>query len=509
MEFNITRQSVSANHICLSKNLEHNLDFDVNLPDYCAAVHRILKTELKPYVASKNLNGRTLTIEGTANYSVLYVDDSNKIHCFEHTVPFAKSLEIDTDAGDCSFSVCAKCGYFNSKALSPRRLEAHAVIAFQIKGECKKATEIISDIDNCDIYFYRGETPATTPVNYTEKNIIIEEELEIGTSQPYICDVLRYNVVPCLEGYKIVNDKIVVKGNLNIYVLYSADDHCTSEKFKDKVNFSQIVDIPGINENCECDIYFDLISASVKPRSSFDGDSKTFILNAKICVCVNTVCENAIPIVLDAYSSKVALEVGYDNILCCKTVDKISEKYSCKKQLEFSDGDIHNIIDLWCNTAVCGHRFEDDNLVISGTATVCIISENLEKSINYFERPVDFECRCQTAVSADTAVCEPRIFVNDCSFEMNGENSLNVSVELNISANVQVINSYDAVIDIKESADAKFDKNSDFAMMIYFADAGEKIWEIAKLYKASPEEIMQINSVSDVLCEKTTLLIPC
>ena len=47
------------------------------------------------------------------------------------------------------------------------------------------------------------------------------------------------------------------------------------------------------------------------------------------------------------------------------------------------------------------------------------------------------------------------------------------------------------------------------AMLIYYPSVGENIWEIAKQFNSSKEEIKKINSVKeDVISDKQMLLIP-
>jgi LysM repeat protein len=47
------------------------------------------------------------------------------------------------------------------------------------------------------------------------------------------------------------------------------------------------------------------------------------------------------------------------------------------------------------------------------------------------------------------------------------------------------------------------------ATVIYFADSGEKIWDIARKYNSSVEEIMRINELTEnLLTNSKTLLIP-
>ena len=185
MELNITREQVCINDICFNQNVEHGVDFDVNIPDYCGEVHKILRTSLIPRISSKNVNGQTLTVDGNVCFNVVFLDDGNHIRCFEETVSFSKSIDMGETYQFCNLVANAKCGYLNSKAVNQHRVSVHSVIDIHIKGYVRKTAEIISDIDNPDVYVNRGDTPTTIPVACVEKNIIVEEEyLPLTPSSP-------------------------------------------------------------------------------------------------------------------------------------------------------------------------------------------------------------------------------------------------------------------------------------------------------------------------------------
>ena len=52
-------------------------------------------------------------------------------------------------------------------------------------------------------------------------------------------------------------------------------------------------------------------------------------------------------------------------------------------------------------------------------------------------------------------------------------------------------------------------KSNNSALIIYYADAGECVWDIARKYNSLPSEICEINSLeNEILKAKKTLLIP-
>lgn len=508
MELNLTKENICVNEQCYSDNLEHGVNFEVVMPDYCAAVQRILRSAIVPRITSKNHSAQALSIDGELCFSVLYLDEEGCLHCFEHNEPFSKNIPTDERGEGCRFTVEAKCGYFNAKAISPRRLEVNSVVQLSVKGVCKRTTQIISDIDCCDIFQNRGEAAATSPICSAEKNIIIEEELELGHTQPGIKRILRSCIVPSVGSYKIINQKVVVKGELRIDILYCADGRNRTEKFNATLPFSQIVDIEGINENCDCDIALQIISSDIKTRTGYDGETNSFLINAKLCINIDAVCNNEISVIYDAYSPKHKMELISVKTPISKIIDEICEVYICKKKIDFSDGDICGIVDLWCDCIIHNCHTTDSSVIIGGAVNVSMICENSAGEINFFERPIDFEYRYDAGELPQKVHCVPKVCVLNSGYSISGDNSLDIRVELQINASVYEDKILDVLSDIKIGDKCTL-VNSDYSMIIYYASCGETVWDIAKRFNTSPYEICNINEISDVLESDKTLLIPC
>ncbi len=507
MELNITKQTVCTNDLSFSQNVEQGVDFTVNIPDYCGSVQRILKYSLTPRIFQKKITGQTLSIEGNAFFSIIFLDESGAVSGYESVAPFSKNIELGANY-DCLFlNVNAKCGYINAKAITPVRIDVNSVIELSVSLYTKKSTEIISDIDCADVFLNRGETLATMPISASEKNMILDEEIPLTNDFPSIYGILRHNSFVTVSDTKIVNNKVIVKGEFKLHLLYCSDKRkpCC---FDCAIPFSQIIDVDGVNENCKCETNVEVLSVDIKPRSNFDGDVRSFLLCAKLCISVNAYCDNNIAVVYDAYSSKFNTTSENSNTFVEKLSGNINEVFGCKKTLDFSDGELGSIIDIWSLCATKGYRIEGNSLIISGTVTICGLCENEEGTVNYFERPIDFEYTSSAGTMPENLRIDPSVEVLNLSHTLISANSIEISVELALEANIYAKNRLNVLTDFK-ALDDNLKKPSDCSMIIYYAERGEHTWNIAKRFGASPEDIMSVNSVSSVIPENMPIIISC
>ena len=161
---------------------------------------------------------------------------------------------------------------------------------------------------------------------------------------------------------KIINDKIVVKGDMSVRILYCAEEGGASQTVKTVIPFSQIVDMEGVNDSCECDTRADMAFLEIKPRIS-EGGTKSFALTAKLLLACSAYCGNDIAVITDAFSRKYRAGIKRENICFEKICDTVRETYHCKKAIDL-DEPVAQVFDLWCDLQSIATKFETGNMII-------------------------------------------------------------------------------------------------------------------------------------------------
>lgn len=508
MDINVLKHSCFYEESFFNDGSEQNIETEVVLPDFCKPIKKILKCHDEPRLTSKGFNGQNLFIDGTIHLCILYVDDENCLQSFEHTIPISKNFELKESFDNCCITGKIKCDYLNCRAVSERKLQIKGSAIINVNVKCKKQIEIISDIDGCCVETLKDFSPATMPMGQGEKNLIIEEEISLGNGQPSIENILRYDVVPIIQEFKVINNKVITKGNLKVCVLYSSSDGNRTHNLSATLPFSQIVDIEGVHENCKCDCDVSVIFCELKQRTGED-ECRSFILTAKLSVSVNAYCDSEIPVIYDAYSTNYNIDIKKSEIDIDCIKENFSDKFIAKKTLEFSDGAIGSIIDVWCNCQTNGYKVEGRNIIVSGCVIVQILTYDVDNLPNYFERPIDFEYKFETSMSYDFLYCNTIANILNSSFTILNANQLEIVVELSVMGSLYDKSKSTVItnIELLEGKKERVDKNC--GIIIYFAESGERVWDIAKRYNSRKEEILSLNNCTEEkLREKKNLIIP-
>ncbi len=508
MEEQTLKTDVYINENIFCETAECPVDVDFTLPDYCPDITKVFKCRASARVASKTMNGKSLTAEGAVCLTLLYADENGNLCSYEYPYPFSKTVQMPEDApGSASFSCRAKTDYVNCRAVTNRKVDIHGAVSLSMRVFRRKCTSVLSDLDDDNLEQRQGVAPATIPMGYSEKYLMVEEEIPIGQGQPAIGRVLRCDANPYVRESKIINDKILVKGDLLVSVLYCADTPGMPQTVKTVLPFSQIMDMEGVTEACECDTHCDLSFLEIRPKTN-DGTGKTFTFTAKLYLSSEAYCSHDVAVLFDAYSRKYETEIKREQIGFEKIIDHRNETYHCKKNIELEEP-VTAILECWCDMQSSTAHFGKDGMTIDGVITVCLIALQEDSHTVYREKTIDFDYRIALELPEGELSCTPQMDILSCGYTLTGSNHLELRVDLGINAAVYCRRVVNVITELTVDSDCPKSFINTCAMTIYFPGAEESVWEVAKQYNASTKEIRRINDLeSDLLPEGKMLLIP-
>lgn len=500
------KTNVFLNDTVFSDSLELPIDVDFTLPDYCPDISKIFKCKAVPRISSKGINGKTLTVEGSVCITLLYADSNSKIHSFEYQYPFQKNLELKEEFSSVNIKCKVCLDYIHCRAVSGRKVDIHGAVSISVKLFKKKCREIISDFDSKHLELKKGTAPATVPMGYAEKYLIIEDNITIGQGKPIVNNILRYDASPCVKETKLVNDKAVIKGELAVCVLYT-DENCSVHNVKTVIPFSQIIDIEGVTDQCQIDTYCELSYLEIKPLTT-SNEENNLALNAKLLFICEAYCPNDIAVIFDAYSRKFKTDIKKEKVSFSKIAQNLTDTFTCKNSIELSEP-ISSVVDIVCEIGNKSTRLENDCIRFEGSVCFGIIALTEQNEVCYFEGEIPFYQKIKYETKNNDIEALPQLEILSCNYTFLSDIKLEIFAELQLNAAVIENTVVSLITDIVIDEQGPARKSGKTALTVYFAGKNETAWDIARCYNASVEEIINLNDLaSEIIPEGKMLLIP-
>lgn len=508
MEEKILKAPVYTAQTFFKDSAEVPVDIDFNLPDYCPGISRILKCRAIARVSSKTVSDRNISVDGSVTVTVIYTDSENTINSYEYQYPFSKSFDTGTDSEGAFVFVKAKCEYINCRAVTERKIDIHGAVGIYVTASRRQSKDIICDIDDKNIEVLRANAPATMPVAAAEKYVIIDDEIDVGNSHPDIKCLIRYDAAATVSECKLLAGKAIIKGDLKVNLLYRGEQGQV-QTLDTEIPFSQLLEVDSADENCDFEAGVSIAYLEIKPKFNSDEASRSFTLDGKLHISVQTFCNNDVEVITDAYSRKYEAQILSEDICINKLVLNVNDTFTAKSEIEFAGGTVSGIGDMWAEIKGENTKIEDGCLTVSGMATVGIIAFDENGVPAFFEKPVDFSYSYKLPVSSDDLKAEPKISILSVNYTMSGGNDIEVRLEMALTAAVYECRKLPLVSDVVIDEDKPTSLAGRSSMTVYFAEPGESLWDIARKYLASVDEVRRLNAVEgDVLTKRQMILIP-
>ena len=509
MDLKITKEAVCINEMIYEGSAELAIDSDVTLPDYCPDILRVLKCTIMPRINSTQTAGDRITVDGSALLRAIYVTESGKVHCYEQSIPFSKFIEQKGLESNPFVKVKIKTEYLNCRAVSQRRLDIHGALCISFTVISKKPRELLCEAEGAGIQTRKKDIEICNVIGSTNRAFSLSDLIEIGASKPPIAQIIRSNAYATSSETKIINNKVMIKGELVINIMYCSDTpEASLETIETSLPISQVIELVGITEDCMTDIRLDMASLDVIPKTDGSGSMRMLDITAKIDAMMNASKSMLLPIIVDAYSTDYDIDVDCKMTEYKNLIDSFTETCLCRGSIDVSGIGIKKVLDMWCSDVTSSAHENEGELIIRGTINVCMIVCDADDQIGYIERQVNYEHSKKLCCSAERIECDPCVTVCASSFVIGAGENIDVRIEIKVQASIFSVTS-NRMIDEIVVNEEQGRKKSKPVLTIYFSQGGESIWDIARKYNTTVEAIMRENSLTeDSVSEKAMLLIP-
>lgn len=515
MEYNLNKGEVAVNETILETTVEQPIDIDFTLPDYCPDINKILKCQVKPLIQNRTINGNKLDIEGNIKVRLMYLDEEKQIiRNFKYVSPFSMKVDIknqDKEIINPVIFTTENLEYLNCRAISPRRMNINGAFSVNIKILAKACKEIINKITDDDIEQKLNNITVSSLVCEVEKTFLISEILELAKDKPPIENIIRSNITPVLDEVKAIDDKVILKGEASIKVVYQSDLQTNNiEIMEYSVPISQILPMEGVNESSTCQACIKLLNYNMQPKEDTDASMTLIETEMHFIASIMAYEEKQIDLVSDAFSTKYEMQLDYKNILLDKVENTLSETIMLKDTVETDKSkSISEIIDVYNEFITTNAIILNNKIKISGKYNLCILAKDSENQPFYLEKLSEFEHIIDYDNISDLAkvnICETNPLIN---YTLTSSSDIQVKLEVKLNLNIHNWKNYKYICYATADETKEELKDENTSLIIYYAQSGENIWDIARKYKTSPESIKAENDINfETLTNNTMLLIP-
>ncbi len=506
------RQSHNISTPVSKGTVEFAVDGDIIVPDVLPDILKVIQVDSNAALSEKRVNDGKLVVDGHLDLKILYIpdDDASRIKSIITSFSFSHTLTGTAMEENTFADLSVDVSKVEFQLTNSRKLKIKSVISLMYNifdsDELKIATD--TELEN-SLELSRGNACLCNFVDFKDTQFLVRESLEIPAGQSSIKDILKVDASVYDTEVKVIAGRVIVKGICGVCVLYTDTEECI--RYCDfEIPFTEIIELENVQETNLCDVEYCVKEIMYHPETDSDGDMRIVFTEIIVGVKINAFDKAEIEYVEDCFCPGKHMDFTRDVRKMEKVISQSTVNINIREMLE-SDKNapaISGIYSLFAKPVVDSVKCEKGRACVEGRVICyCLyVCQEGEMPVYSTRHELRF-CENVESDGCDTdCFCNVKADVLHKNYAINSAGE--TEVKLSVSLDVMVLKAFDMPV-LSEFEVCDLEQNEKKGIVIYFVQNNDSLWNVAKKYAVSGEEIAKLNNLEDGnLCEGMKLLIP-
>ena len=503
MELSLNQQYLNYYETVLVRTLTHEETIEAIVPDAKPDMLSVADTEGQVNLKAKQAQEGRCEMAGVIALAVVYLPDGDMgMQRMDTNIPFTAVFDDEAISAAAQLLTEPRVVRAETRLLNPRKILVRVEISIVMRVLMLRSTAICAQAEAAVELGLEQRSSTESAYLMTaveEKTFFINEDLSIPNSRPPANAVLKFRSSLLSGESKLIGNKLVFKGELLLQVVYAcAEDGVEQMPFS--LPFSQIMEINGAGSETDSSVCVYQTDAECRV-SGEEGRMLRFSIGLVSQVTISE--KRSYPMLRDIYSTQQLLETEEKSYRFAQLLERGERTQNLREIIETPVLPVQ-VIDAYTTTGPVQQSREGDQLLSICDVTVHLLYESDDGGINQISQ--DFQVS-QTLEGDENSICY-------AGFRVVGEVAavpvavgIEVRILLTFSYEILVTQACVAVCDVRLAGERV--RGSTQPSLVLRSVAEESLWDIAKHYGITRQEVMQANNLEseEHLCGRV-LLIP-
>ena len=492
MSIEVLQDNICINRLVERKKKEITLESSIIVPDVKPDIVKPIDLSGNVCIYKKEIINGRIKIDGTIDCNIIYLVDSvdESIRGLNSNIDFSEFLEIDSNISEADIDANIIIKNMECEVLNGRKVNLKATIELSARLYSNDGVNILKDINGArgiqklnKIVQLNSMVGKNTAKSIAKENIILNQE-------EHVVEILKKEIRIINKDFKISYNKVVAKSEVSVKILYLTEDGRINyvEKIIPIMGF---IDMENVTEENICDVKYCMKNILVKLNNT---DDNSIYLEIEVEISCYSYETKDVELIQDVYTPFSNIEYNRKSIKAMVGLQNISDKYAINEQIlcpEISNSRIYNVS---TTTNINTVKIVGSKAIYEGEAFVNILYESTEVTRidkKEFKFPINYEIDILEGMNEENL--DIMLEVENYNVSSQDDN-IQVNIELNISTKMFKTIELNIIDNVEEK---ELENQEEYSIIVYFVKAGDTLWNIAKKYRSTVENIKQINNIED------------
>ncbi|MDO4678591.1 MAG: DUF3794 domain-containing protein [Eubacteriales bacterium] len=497
----LKKESIRALRVKSKASSQVTFDEDYNVPDIKPDVGRMIQSKGDVAMEEVRLSDGRAFLRGSLNVDLLYVgEEEGKIYSLSAKLPMEEIINLEGIAGGDKMCLKWEIEDLSLYVIHSRKLNIKAIVTFYAVVDESAEIRIPASVGDESISVRKKKVRLMSLYVHKKDTMRVKEDIQLVSNRPNIRELLWHTIEARGIDLRPEDNVVKVKGELAVFVLYVGDDEGNPLQWLEySLPFGGEVECPDCREELIPNIEVSMIHQGIDVKPDSDGEERIFQADVVLELDMKMYKEEEHDLVLDVYTPfKECVLHGKKEVLDSLLVRNSSKcRLTDRVEVKETQGKVLQICHSMGRVKIDKSAIVDDGILVEGIVLLKVL---------YIIGNDDMPFYSMETVIPFTHVAEARGITKDCTYFLRTDmeqlsttmvDSNELEVKATVGINVLVLNSREEMI-IEKVEEQPLDRNKIQNMpgiTVYMTAAGDTMWDIAKRFYTTVDEICRINEL--------------
>lgn len=497
----LKKESIRALRVKSKASSQVTFDEDYNVPDIKPDVGRMIQSKGDVAMEEVRLSDGRAFLRGSLNVDLLYVgEEEGKIYSLSAKLPMEEIINLEGIAGGDKMCLKWEIEDLSLYVIHSRKLNIKAIVTFYAVVDESAEIRIPASVGDESISVRKKKVRLMSLYVHKKDTMRVKEDIQLVSNRPNIRELLWHTIEARGIDLRPEDSVVKVKGELAVFVLYVGDDEGNPLQWLEySLPFGGEVECPDCREELIPNIEVSMIHQGIDVKPDSDGEERIFQADVVLELDMKMYKEEEHDLVLDVYTPfKECVLHGKKEVLDSLLVRNSSKcRLTDRVEVKETQGKVLQICHSMGRVKIDKSAIVDDGILVEGIVLLKVL---------YIIGNDDMPFYSMETVIPFTHVAEARGITKDCTYFLRTDmeqlsttmvDSNELEVKATVGINVLVLNSREEMI-IEKVEEQPLDRNKIQNMpgiTVYMTAAGDTMWDIAKRFYTTVDEICRINEL--------------
>lgn len=486
MDANLFDNSVRFEVKTDNLNIKTTCYESVKIPDYKGSVYKMLTSSQSAGITDVKVKDNKIYIEGVVNVLAMYETEEGEFESLTIPAAFNVSSDFDYPEGAYNHMYNANVEDVELKTMKNRKIEAECVVNISGLSTVGIESKTFDSANIAGEMMYKHEDIEHTKTTTHSEEKLVRDSIFAGEAAGDL-EVVSINCYLADISHSLSNVGILYNAAIKGIIVCFLEKENIYRSFPIDMPFNCFIERSALS-NID---YYNVFSSIISKNAEIDINAEECYINVEIAIKTTAYMFQTVKsrVLTDAFVKAVKTTAEYEKQKAFLVKSKDIKSVQLNKEIILPNA---TKTLLFNSAELSAEPYEaNGQMKYSGAANVCSVFTSYSDDEKYIvsEEKLDFDLSLD--IMGDSYYVYPQITAADIKYSSS-------SIIINLTVDVLVISFEESDVKVVQNISPMVSElrcQDTYDIIIHYVQPDEELWDIAKKYLSSPEQIMADNNI--------------